>query len=142
MISFHSSLVIHSVNGVLNNAIERQTEKDIYLAHYYEVIEKKLRIYDFTMLNGLKITSGDGIKDEAGNSYTREDLKDLKENYLETFGEDAPSTEKLTKYVEYALADGEKYLTKPQRTPFKRVPIFPRYGYWSSTIERAGVLLW
>ena len=115
----------HKSSGVISNAVERQTEKDIYLAHYYEVIEKKLRVHDFTALNGIKITSGDGIKDEAGNSYTREDLKEIREIYAEEIGEDAPVIEKVVKYVEYALADGEKYLTKPQRTPFKRVPYLP-----------------
>lgn len=123
---------VHNSSGVINSFIERQTEKDIYLVHYYEVIEKTLTVYDFTMLNGIKITAGDGIKDEAGNSYTREDLKEIREIYAEEIGEEAPTTKRKIKYVEYALADGEKYLTKPQRTPFKRVPIFPRYGYYTT----------
>lgn len=115
-----------------NTTIELETTKDIYLAHYYEVVEKKLTIYDFSLLNGLRITAGDGIKDEMGNSYTRDDLKEIRDIYREEIGEDAPTTKKTIKFVEYALADGEKYLTKPQRTPFKRVPIFPRYGYYST----------
>lgn len=113
------------------NALEWQSQRDIYLAHYYEVIEKNLTEYDFSQMNGLKITSGDGVKDEEGNSYTRDDLKEIREIYVEMFGEEAPSMKRKVKFVEYALADGEKYLTKPQRMPFKRVPLFPRYGYYA-----------
>ena len=111
--------------------LDLNSQRDIYLAHYYEVVEKKLTTYDFSLMNGLKITTGDGIKDEEGNSYTREDLKEIRDIYLEEFGEEAPTTKRTVKYVEYALADGEKYLTKPQRMPFKRVPLFPRYGYYA-----------
>ncbi|MEL7286971.1 MAG: portal protein, partial [Pseudomonadota bacterium] len=118
--------------SISNINTDYESSKDIYLAHYYEVIEKTLTTYDFSLLNGVKITSGDGIKDELGNSYTREDLKEIREIYLEEIGEEAPTTRRKVKYVEYALADGEKYLTKPQRTPFKRVPIFPRYGYYAT----------
>ncbi len=109
----------------------QNTERDIYLAHYYELVEKKLTIYDFSQLNGLKITAGDGIKDEEGNKYTRDDLKEIREIYLEEMGEEAPTTKRKTTYVEYALADGEKYLTKPQKMPFKRIPLYPRYGYYT-----------
>ena len=111
--------------------LEYNSQRDIYLAHYYEVVEKKLTTYDFSLMNGLKITAGDGIKDEEGNKYSREDLKEIRDIYLEEFGEEAPTTKRTIKYVEYALADGEKYLTKPQRMPFKRVPLFPRYGYYA-----------
>lgn len=111
--------------------LEYNSQRDIYLAHYYEVVEKKLTTYDFSLMNGLKITAGDGIKDEEGNKYSREDLKEIRDIYLEEFGEEAPTTKRTTKYVEYALADGDKYLTKPQRMPFKRVPLFPRYGYYA-----------
>lgn len=111
--------------------LEYNSQRDIYLAHYYEVIEKKLTTYDFSLVNGLKITAGDGIKDEEGNKYSREDLKEIRDIYLEEFGEEAPTTKRTTKYVEYALADGDKFLTKPQRMPFKRVPLFPRYGYYA-----------
>ena len=126
--------------------LDLNSQRDIYLAHYYEVVEKKLTTYDFSLMNGLKITAGDGIKDEEGNSYTREDLREIRDIYGEEFGEvkhhietgeakfipaEAPTTKRTVKYVEYALADGEKYLTKPQRMPFKRVPLFPRYGYYA-----------
>lgn len=105
--------------------------RDIYLAHYYEVVEKTLTDYDFTELNGLKITAGDGIKDEFGNRYTRADLKEFQEIYEDAIGSPAPSVRRKVKRVEYALADGEKFLTKPQKTPFKRVPLYPRYGYYA-----------
>ena len=111
--------------------LEYDSQRDIYLAHYYEVIEKNLTTYDFSLMNGLKITTGDGIKDEEGNKYSRDDLKEIRDIYLDQFGEEAPTTKRKTCYVEYALADGEKYLTKPQRMPFKRVPLFPRYGYYA-----------
>ena len=111
--------------------LEYNSQRDIYLAHYYEVIEKKLTTYDFSLMNGLKITAGDGIKDEEGNKYSREDLREIRDIYLEEFGEEAPTTKRTIKCVEYALADGEKFLTKPQRMPFKRVPLFPRYGYYA-----------
>ena len=77
----------------------------------------------------LKITSGNGITDESGEKYSREDLKEIRDIYADIIGEEAPTIRRKIKYVEYALCDGEKYLTKPQRIPFKRVPLFPRYGY-------------
>lgn len=111
--------------------VNGDNQRDIYLAHYYEVVEKNLTVYDFSALLPVKITTGDGIKDEFGEKYTREDLKELKEQYLEVIGEGVPSIKRKVKYTEYALADGEKYLTKPQKMPFKRVPLFPRYGYYA-----------
>ena len=126
VVSFLSSPVSMSLNN-----LEYQSQRDIYLAHYYEVMEKTLTEYDFTEMNGLKITAGDGIKDESGNTYTREDLKEIREIYEETMGNPAPTIRRKVKYVEYALADGEKFLAKPQRIPFKRVPLFPRYGYYA-----------
>lgn len=126
VVSFFSPTSLWQVNEV-----DLQTQRDIYLAHYYEVIDKTLTTYDFSQMNGLKITTGDGILDEEGNKYSRDDLKEIRAVYVEMFGEEAPTTKRKTKYVEYALADGEKYLTKPQKMPFKRVPLFPRYGYYA-----------
>jgi len=94
--------------------------KDIYLAHYYEVITKNITEYDF---DDYRITTGDGIKDEFGNNISREDLNLL----LDT--REYETIRKKIKYVEYALISGDKILTKPQRTPFKRQPITPQYGY-------------
>ena len=97
------------------------SEKDIFLAHYYEVVTKKITTYDF---GGYIITSGDGIKDEAGNKVTREDLSFLIEN-----NEYEKETRKV-KRVEYALLSGDKILKKSS-TPFKRQPIIPQYGYYA-----------
>lgn len=101
---------------------EPDTAKDIYLAHYYEVVEKTITEYDF---GGYKVTSGDGIKDDAGNKMTRDELKELRELSSYT------TKRKKVKYVEYALMDGSRFLTKVQRLPFKRVPIIPQYGYYN-----------
>ncbi len=101
---------------------EPDTAKDIYLAHYYEVVEKTITEYNFS---GYIITAGDGIKDDAGNKMTRDELKELKEL------SDYTTKKKKLKYVEYALMDGSRFLTKTQRLPFKRVPIIPQYGYYS-----------
>ena len=53
------------------------TDKDIYLAHYYEVVIKNITTYDFG--GGYVVTSGDGIKDNEGNKVTREELTELKD---------------------------------------------------------------
>jgi len=97
------------------------SNKDVYVAHYYEVIEKTIIEHDFG--GGLVVTSGDGIKDSMGNKLTRDDLAMLKEmNEYEI-------TRRKVRYVEYALMSGDKYLIKPQRTPFKSIPVIPQYGY-------------
>lgn len=101
---------------------DTDTEKDIYLAHYYEVIDKKITEYDFG--GGYIVTSGDGIKDSYGNKLTRDDLNELKE------AREHKITRRKTKYVEYALMSGDKFLTKPSKLPFKRIPIIPQYGYY------------
>ncbi len=98
------------------------SEKDIYLAHYYEVIEKRITEYDFG--GGYKITTGDGIKDNYGNKIAKVDLDDLKES------REHDTIRRKVKYVEYALMSGDRFLTKPQLLPFKRVPVIPQYGYY------------
>lgn len=97
------------------------TNKDVYVAHYYEVIEKTITEYDFG--DGVVVTSGDGIKDSFGNKLSRDDLKVMREisEYTET--------RRKVKFVEYALMSGDKFLIKPIRTPFKSVPVIPQYGY-------------
>lgn len=112
------------------SVIDYNSQRDIYLAHYYEVVEKNLTVHDFSLLMPIEITSGDGIKDQFGEKLTQDDLKELKKNYEEITGQPVPTIRKKINYVEYALCDGEKYLTKPQRMPFKRIPLFPRYGYY------------
>lgn len=116
--------------------VERYSEdKDTYLAHYYEVIEKNLTEYDFSPMyddgTELKITAGDGIKSTDGRKFTRDELKEMRAIYAEEMGEEPNTRRYKTKYVMYALADGEKYLTKPQKMPFKRVPLIPRYAYYT-----------
>ena len=99
------------------------TDKDIYLAHYYEVVIKNMTTYDFG--GGYVITSGDGIKDSEGNKVTREELTELKDLREHT------TVKKKVKRVEYALISGDQFLIKKQLTPFKRIPIFPQYGYYN-----------
>ena len=98
------------------------SDKDIYLAHYYEVVEKKITEYKF---DEYTITSGDGIKDENGNTITREELKILRDN------NEHDIIKKKRKFVEYALMDGQQFLMSAKKQPFKRVPIIPQYGYYS-----------
>ena len=110
-------------------------QRDTYLAHYYEVIEKNLTEYDFSPLYSdgtiLKITSGDGIKSSDGRKFTRDELREMRSVYLGEMGEEPKAKRYKSKYVMYALADGEKYLTTPQKMPFKRVPLIPRYAYYT-----------
>ena len=112
-----------------NTIYFRDNKKDMVLAHYWEVVEKNLITHDFSLFApGLEITTGDGIKDQLGNKYTRADLDMIREDYRNEIGEDAPTIKRKVKVVEYALCDGKGYLEKG-KTPFKRVPLFPRYGY-------------
>lgn len=100
------------------------TTKDVYVAHYYEVIEKTINEFKFN-IDGmdLVITTGDGIKDQMGNKITRDELAELKEALK------YEQSQRKIKYVEYALMSGDKFLIKPTRTPFKSIPIIPQYGY-------------
>ncbi len=114
---------VASVNGQMDwFDWNTESDKDIYLAHYYEVVEKRITEYDFG--GGYSVTTGDGIKDNHGNKLTRDELDELRSerNYEET--------RRKVKYVEYALISGDKILTKPSKLPFKRVPIIPQYGYY------------
>lgn len=113
-----------------SNPISYNSTRDVYLAHYYEVIERTLTVYDMSELNGVVITKGDGIKDQEGNEYSNGDLKDILAMYAEFTGEEVQPVKKKEKYVEYSICDGEKYLDKPQRMPFDRIPLYPRYGYY------------
>lgn len=96
--------------------------KDVYLAHVWELTEKKLTDYIFP--DGLVITTGDGIKDNQGNDVPREVLNELKD--LDEF----ETVKRTVCCVEYSFQHGDGYLIEPQKTPFKRVPIIPRYGYF------------
>ena len=77
---------------------DTDTEKDIYLANYYEVVNKTITTYDF---DGYVITRGDGIKDSEGNRISQDELDDLIE-----FNEHTKTVRKV-KRVEHALISGE-----------------------------------
>lgn len=95
--------------------------KDVYIAHYYELNERKITEYDF---EGLKIyKEGRKYRDEAGNKIDKEIFDELKETV---------PYEKETrreKFFEYALLSGDQFLIEPRKTPFKSVPVIPQYGY-------------
>lgn len=95
--------------------------KDVYIAHYYELTERKITEYDF---EGFKIyQEGRKYRDEAGNKIDKEMFDELKETI---------PYEKETrrqKYFEYALLSGDQFLIEPRKTPFKSVPVIPQYGY-------------
>lgn len=112
-----------SVSNVFFNWLGDST-KDVYVAHYYEVVEKTLNEFKFNIDGAeLVITSGDGIKDQMGNKITRDELASLKETI------EYEQSQRKVKYVEYALMSGDQFLIKPTRTPFKSIPIIPQYGY-------------
>ncbi|HHZ68767.1 MAG TPA: hypothetical protein EYN54_00460, partial [Methylococcaceae bacterium] len=98
------------------------TTKDIFIAHYYEVVTKTITEYRF---GDYVITTGDGIKDSYGNKISREDLKELRDN------NEHKTIRRKTKRVEYALISGDEFLIKSQKMPFKRIPVMPQYGYHS-----------
>ena len=95
--------------------------KDVYIAHYYEVVERKVTEYRFG--DYLITKEGRNIKDEMGDSIDKETLDGMLELY--------PYEKKVknTKCVEYALMTGDTYLIKPSKTAFKTIPIIPQYGY-------------
>jgi hypothetical protein len=98
------------------------TTKDIYVAHYYELVTKTMTEYRF---GDYVVTTGDGIKDNQGNAITREDLKALRDN------NEHETIKRKVKRIEYALISGDGFLIKSQKTPFKRLPLIPQYGYHS-----------
>jgi hypothetical protein len=110
----------------INNSVDwfdwnTDSSKDLYLAHYYEVTTKKITEYRF---GDYIIATGDGIKDQYNNKVTREELADLRE------ANEHEVVRKTVKYVEYALLSGDGFLEAATKTPFKRVPIIPQYGYY------------
>lgn len=112
--------------------LDYQTERDIYLAHYWERQNITLTIYDFSAMTPLRITHtpGEGYFDDFGEKYSKTDVDEMIELYAEmTDGEKPPKEKREIKVVYYALADGEKWIEGPMKTPFKRIPLYPRYGY-------------
>ena len=85
------------------------TTKDIFVAHYYEVVTKTITEYDF---DGYLVTTEGGIKDSYGNEISKEDFKILKDN------NEYETIKRKVKYVEYALIAGDEFLIKAQKTPF------------------------
>lgn len=103
---------------------ELDATKDAYIAHYWEVRKVKVTTFDFN--NGELIIERRSRKYTAkdGSSFTKEEVDNFKDNYEYT------ERTKTVKEVWHSLIDGEQYLTKPVKTPFKRVPIIPQYGYY------------
>ena len=95
--------------------------RDVYVAHYYEVIEETEYCYDFGFmtLKKRKKTFYDnfGHKMDKGHAQTIIDSNPHEVN------------KRIYRYVEYALMDGNRFLEPPRKTPFKRVPLIPQYGY-------------
>jgi hypothetical protein len=110
----------HVVGSALELPIDNT--KDVYLAHVWEKTEKK--VIDHIFSDGLVITTGDGIKDNIGNDVPREVFEELKSL------DDFEVIKRKVCCVEYSFQHGDGYLIEPQKTPFKRIPIIPRYGYF------------
>jgi hypothetical protein len=103
---------------------EWDATKDVYLAHVWEVVEKTFTDYIFPF-SGLTITIGDGsILDQDGNEISRDIFNELKDI------EEYDQIKRKVRNVEYSFQHGDGYLIKPKKTPFKRVPIIPRYGHY------------
>lgn len=100
------------------------TNKDIFLAHVWEVVEKTVTDYVFPF-SDLVVTVGNGqIIDQNGNSISRAIFNELKDI------EDYDTIKRKERTVEYSFQHGNGYLVKPRKTPFRRVPIIPRYGHY------------
>lgn len=124
---------VSSVNGQMDFFDwDTDTTKDLYLAHYYEVVNKTITEHIFSdgMLS-YSVFSGDGIKDENGNKVSQEDLAKLKNDYDNEDDENTSyeTIRRKKKHVMYSLMAGDQFLIKPRKTPFKRIPIIPQYGY-------------
>lgn len=98
------------------------TTGDIYIAHSYEVVDRKVKEYRF---GDDYVITVDGRKrtDSLGESVSKEEFDDLVE-----FAEHELITRQV-RYCEYSLMTGDQYLVKPIRTPFKSIPVIPQYGY-------------
>lgn len=98
------------------------TNKDIYIAHYWEVKQVTIVVYNFN--------DGELIVERRGRKYYDENNQRIDKEDFEAIKEFTPYTErkKKVKEVWHALMDGGQYLIKPNRTPFKRIPVIPQYG--------------
>lgn len=97
--------------------------KDIYIAHHWKVETKTYTVFNFS--DGKMIIERRGRKyyDQDNQEIDKEDFDAIKE------GTEPDSYTKQVKVVYYSLVDGGQYLIKPQKTPFKRIPVIPQYGY-------------
>jgi hypothetical protein len=101
---------------------QERGSNDIYIAHSYEIIEKRIKEYRFE--DDYVITvEGRKRRDSLGEVVSKEDLDDLIE--FSTF----ELTNRNVKYCEYSLISGDQYLIEPVQLPFKTIPIIPQYGY-------------
>jgi hypothetical protein len=101
--------------------------KDVYVAHYYEVSERKVTEYVFD-INGaefyVKVVGGKRT-DAEGNEIDKKDFEEL----VKDKDIDFEVTNRKEKVVEYALLSGDQFLIKPRKTVFKEIPIKVQYGY-------------
>ena len=114
--------------GVSNDYFNWNTDstKDIYIAHYYEIVINTITIYTFD-INGAEfvVTVRAGkILDQEGNELTKDELKSFRDD-----ADDEEIVRRKEKVVEYSLLAGDQFLIKPRRTPFKTIPIKVQYGY-------------
>lgn len=99
------------------------SSKDVYIAHHWTVKNKTYTVYNFN--------DGEMIIERRGRKYFDVDNNDVSKEDFDALSEIASpiSYTKKVKEVWYSLEDGEKYLIKPQKTPFNRIPVIPQYGY-------------
>lgn len=97
--------------------------KDIYIANYWKVKTKSYTVFNFN--------DGEYVIERRGRKYFDGDNQEVdKEDFDAIMLNNEPKTyTRKVKEVWYSLIDGTQYLINPQRTPFKRVPIIPQYGY-------------
>ncbi len=116
------TFVSSDINSLFSPNLVPVDGKDAYIAHYYELVDKT--ITEYTLETGEQfIRDGRRYLDQFGNTIDKSDL--------DVFLEVVPYSEvrKKVTLVEYALLSGNGFLIKPSKTPFKRVPLIPQYGY-------------
>ena len=113
-----------------------QTIKDVILAHYYEVMEEKIKT---VVINGVEFVRQGGKKYyESADSdvkYTQSEINDIRDNMEAQVEMDSVYLfemlpDRKVCYVSYSLLSGNEFLIKNHRMPFKRQPIIPVYGYY------------
>lgn len=97
--------------------------KDIYIAHHWKVETKTYTVFNFN--------EGELIIERRGRKYFDQDNQEIDKEDFDAIKEvsEPESYTKQVKEVWYSLVDGGQYLIKPQKTPFKRIPVIPQYGY-------------